>query len=75
LYDRLVKYYVKPETVGQLRYSQYDTEYYDGDVYYHAGYGNETVSDVCEIQMALISGTSDDIGHILGNIHDNPELA
>lgn len=59
-----------PETLGQLRYIKDDVEYYDGDIYYHAGYGDETVSDLCELQMALITGNSEDICHIKGNIHD-----
>lgn len=61
---------VIPETVGQLRYTSPDgTEYYDGDIYKHAGYGEETVSDLCELQLALIHGNNDDIGPIIGNIH------
>ena len=65
---------VIPETVGQLRYQNRYGSYFDGDVYYHAGYGLETVSDLCELQDALMHGNSDDICDIKGNIHDNPEL-
>lgn len=65
---------VLPETVGQLRYEKSRNAYYDGDVYYHAGYGMETVSDICEIQFALARGNDDDICDIKGNIHDNAEL-
>ncbi|MEA5111697.1 hypothetical protein SDC9_17665 [bioreactor metagenome] len=66
---------VIPETVGQLQYTdQRGTMYFDGDVYYHAGYGNETVSPMCELQIAVMHGNADDIGNIIGNIHDNPEL-
>lgn len=67
-------HFVIPETVGQLRYENKHGRYFDGDVYYHAGYGVEVVSDLCELQMALITGNADDICHIQGNIHDNPEL-
>lgn len=64
---------VIPETVGQLRYtSPKGVEYYDGDVYYHAGHGNETVSDLCELQMALMTGNTEDIGDIKYNIHQHP---
>lgn len=70
------KYYdvnVISETVGQLQYtSPKGVEYYDGDIYYHAGYGKETVSNLCELQMALISGNADDIGEVIGNIYSNP---
>lgn len=56
--------------VCQLRYtSPNGTEYYDGDIYYHAGYGEETVSDICELQAALLHGNTEDICHIIGNIH------
>jgi len=65
---------VNPETVGQLRYEKSRNAYYDGDVYYHAGYGMETVSDVCELQFALAAGNGEDICDIQGNIHDNHEL-
>jgi len=65
---------VCPETVGQLRHKKGDVKYFDGDIYYHAGYGLETVSDLCELQMALITGNESDIGEIKGNIHDNPEI-
>lgn len=59
---------------GQLRHTNKHGEYYDGDVYYHAGYGNETVSEFCELQMSIMTGNSDDIERILGNIHQNIEL-
>lgn len=61
---------VIPETVGQLRYTSPEgTEYYDGDIYSHAGYGEETVSDLCGLQLALLEGNNKDIGPIIGNIH------
>ena len=63
-----------PETIGQLRYEKDGSEYYDGDVYYHAGYGNETVSAVCRLQYALYVGESQDIERIVGNVYDNPNL-
>ena len=65
---------VIPETIGQLRHENEHGRYFDGDVYYHAGYGNEVVSGLCQIQLALMSGENDDIGKIIGNIFDNPEL-
>jgi hypothetical protein len=65
---------VLPETVGQLRHINKYGEYYDGDVYYHAGYGMETVSAICEIQFSLAHGTDDDICTIAGNIHDVPDI-
>ena len=65
---------VIPDTVGQLRHINKYGEYYDGDIYYHAGYGNETVTDLCELQTALMYGNSDDINQIIGNIHDNTEM-
>ena len=65
---------VIPETVGQLRHENKHGKYFDGDVYYHAGYGNEVVSEYCELQESMFNGTSDDIERIIGNIHDNPEL-
>ena len=66
---------VIPETVGQLQYTNKNgREYYDGDIYYHAGYGEDIVSELCEIQDALIHGTSDDIEHIIGNIHEHKHL-
>lgn len=65
---------VLPETVGQLRYKNQNGNYFDDDVYYHAGYGFCRVSDICELQLAMLSGEIDDIGEIKGNIHDNPEL-
>lgn len=65
---------VIPETVGQLRHKNKYGRYFDGDVYYHAGFGLCEVSDVCELQIALATGNSDDIVEIQGNIHDNPEL-
>lgn len=64
---------VIPETAGQLRYTKEDVKYFDGDIYYHAGYGLETVSDLCELQIALIHGDADDIGEITGTIHDKKE--
>ncbi len=63
---------VNPATLGQLRHVNQHGEYYDGDVYYHAGYGMETVSDICELQFALASGNAEDICHIAGNIYDIP---
>lgn len=65
---------VNPKSVGQLRYKNKYGEYYDGDIYYHAGYGLIEVSDLCELQEALLSGNSDDIGEIKGNVHENKEL-
>ena len=65
---------VVPETIGQFRYENEHGRYFDGDVYYHAGDGNNIVSDLGELQLALMSGNTDDIGKIFGNIHDNPEL-
>ena len=63
----------EPIEVMQLQYtSPKGVEYYDGDIYYHAGYGKETVSPLCELQMALISGNADDIGEVIGNIYSNP---
>jgi len=63
-------YIVIPETVGQLRYtSPKGVEYYDGDIYYHAGHGEEVVSDMCELQMSIMTGNSYDIGEIISNIH------
>jgi len=65
---------VLPETVGQLRHVNKHGSYYDGDVYYHAGFGFETVSEICELQFALASGNDYDIGEIKGNVHDNPDI-
>jgi hypothetical protein len=65
---------VTHETVGQLRYENKHGKYFDGDVYYHAGYGTEIVSEFCELQDSLRNGTSDDIGEIKGNVCDNPEM-
>jgi hypothetical protein len=65
---------VLPETVGQLRHVNKHGAYYDGDVYYHAGYGMETVSAICELQFALARGDGDDICTIAGNIHDVPDI-
>lgn len=67
-------YIVDPKTVGQMRWRNENGKYYDGDVYYHAGYGDEIVSPMCELQIAVMHGNADDIGKIKGNIHDNPEL-
>ena len=65
---------VIPETVGQLRHKNKHGRYFDGDIYYHAGFGLETVSDLCEIQDSLLHGNEEDICEIKGNIHENPEL-
>lgn len=66
---------VKSETVGQLIYTNKEgVEYYEGDVYYCAGYGNDIVSELCQIHDRLLCGESEDIGDIIGNIHENPEL-
>ena len=65
---------VTPETLGQLRHINHHGSYYDGDVYYHAGFGFETVSAICKLQFSLASGTADDIGEIKGNIHDTPDI-
>lgn len=62
---------VKPETVGQLRHRNAHGKYFDGDIYYCAGYGEDIVSDCCEITFRLAHGDVDDIGEIIGNIHDN----
>ena len=67
-------YEVVAETVGQLRYKNKHGRYFDGDIYYHAGLGLETVSDLCEIQNSLLYGSEEDICEIKGNIHENPEL-
>ena len=67
-------YEVEPETVGQLRHKNKHGRYFDGDIYYHAGFGLETVSDLCEIQDSLLHGNEEDICEIKGNIHENPEL-
>lgn len=61
-------------TLGQLRYTNQHGEYFDGDVYYHAGYGMEKVSDICELQFALAHGNGDDICDIKGNVFDNPDI-
>jgi len=63
-----------PETIGQLRHENEHGKYFDGDVYYHAGYGNEVVSGLCQIQLALMSGHDDDIGKIIGNVFENENL-
>src|ERR1035437_1586354 len=65
---------VIPETVAQLRHKNSNGEYYDGDVYYHAGFGFETVSGICRLQEALNTGNGDDIGEIKGNIFDTPDI-
>lgn len=65
---------VDSSTVGQLRHTNSNGKYFDGDVYYHAGYGYEVVSEFCELQMAIMTGKSDDIGRIIGNVYDNHEL-
>ena len=65
---------VIPETVGQLRYTNKHGRYFDGDIYYHAGLGLETVSDLCEIQNSLLYGSEEDICEIKGNVHENHEL-
>ena len=62
---------VIPETVGQLRYTNKHGRYFDGDIYYLAGFGLEIVSDLCEIQHSLLYGREEDICEIKGNIHDN----
>lgn len=56
-------------TVGQLRYTKGDQRYFDGDVYYQAGYGKEIVSELCELQCALLDGNESDIEGVIGNIH------
>ena len=68
------RYEVIPETVGQLRHKNSYGSYFDGDIYYHAGHGNEIVSGLCELHEALLHGNDEDICDIKGNIHDNPEL-
>jgi hypothetical protein len=70
-YDRME---VIPETVGQLRHKNSYGSYFDGDIYYHAGHGDEIVSGLCELHEALLHGNDEDICDIKGNIHDNPEL-
>lgn len=67
-------YEVIPETVGQFRYENKHGKYFDGDIYYCAGFGLDVVSELCEITDRLMHGDMDDIGEIKGNIHDNPEL-
>lgn len=75
IHDRaLTTYKVIPETVGQLRYENKHGKYFDGDIYYCAGFGLDVVSELCEITDRLMHGDMDDIGEIKGNIHDNPEL-
>ena len=70
----MADYEVIPETVGQLRYGNTHGEYYDGDIYYCAGYGIDVVSEHCEITDRIMHGDTEDIGEKIGNIHDNPEL-
>lgn len=67
-------HYVYSGTVGQLRYENEHGKYFDGDVYYVAGYGNDFVSDFCLIHACVIHGENNNIGRIIGNIFDNPEL-
>lgn len=62
------------ETVCQLRYDDGKRKYFDNDIYYHAGYGNAKVSELCMIHSSLLDGTSEDIERVVGNIFDNPEL-
>ena len=47
-------------------------EIYEGDVVYIAGHGNY----ICEFPFLELyeAGAENDIGAILGNIHQNPEL-
>jgi hypothetical protein len=48
---------------------------YGGDVVYIAGHGNCIVDDSgYDIWGAYKTGNSDDVEHIVGNIHQNPEL-
>lgn len=70
----VILYSVVPETVGQLRYKKNGIEYYDGDIFYCAGYGLDVVSDLCQIHDRVSSGDSGDIEEVMGNIHDTPEL-
>lgn len=66
-------YEVIPKTVGQLRYTRGDKKYFDGDVYYQAGYGKEIVSELCELQCALLDGNEGDIEGVIGNIHEGAD--
>jgi hypothetical protein len=61
-------------TVCQLRHVNKFGEYYDHDVYYHAGYDYEIVSAMCELQQALMNGNGDDICEIVGNVIDEPHI-
>ena len=47
-------------------------EIYDGDIIYLAGYGNY----ICEFPFIQLydSAAEGDVGEILGNVHENPEL-
>ena len=73
--DKAISMYkVVPETVGQLRYENQHGQYFDGDIYYCAGYGFDVVTPYCEITDKVRHGEIDDIGKVSGNIHDNPEL-
>lgn len=65
---------VIPETIGQLRYENKHGKYFDGDIYYCSGCGLDVVSEFCEITDRLMHGDTDDIGEIIGNIYDNPEI-
>lgn len=50
---------------------------YEGDIIYIAGYGNYIVDaeeGFIELWDRVTSGNYDDVGSILGNIHENKEL-
>ena len=65
--EKLIRYEVKPQTVGQLVFVCDGVEYYENDIV-------KDWSGIKELKFEIFSKSGDKDLCLLGNVFDNPEL-